>query len=122
MELSGKIIQILEAVSGTSKTGNSWTKQEFIVEYGEGQYPKKVCLSDWSEKLKSQLVVGNDVTVSFDAESREYNGRWYTELRAWKMQTAAGSPASVITESPASAAQVSNPIPAQLEGEDDLPF
>ncbi|MBN7814148.1 DUF3127 domain-containing protein [Algoriphagus pacificus] len=85
MELSGKIIQILPEVSGNSRSGNAWRKQEYILETG-GNYPKKVCLSIWSDKIDQfAMQVGEQVTLGVDLESREYNGRWYTEVKAYKV-------------------------------------
>ena len=84
MELKGKVIQILQTQTGMGKKGQ-WKKQEFIVET-LSQYPKKVCLSAWGEKIDQyNLSEGDMVNISVDLESREYNGRWYTEARAWKL-------------------------------------
>lgn len=64
----------------------------------DGQYPKKVCISIWGDKINtSQLQVGKSLNISFDVESREYNGRWYTDVKAWKVEAATaggGQPAS----------------------------
>ena len=85
MELSGKVIQKLPEVGGNSKSGNAWRKQEFILETG-GQYPKKVCVSLWGDKIDQfSINAGENVTLSIDVESREYNGRWYTEVKAFKV-------------------------------------
>lgn len=85
MELKGKVVQLLPQQSGMGKKG-PWKKQEFIVET-QSQYPKKVCLSLWGDKIDQYSVTAGDlVTVSVDLESREYNGRWYTEARAWKLE------------------------------------
>ncbi|MEY2704407.1 MAG: hypothetical protein RL407_469 [Bacteroidota bacterium] len=85
MDLSGKIIEQLQEVSGNSKSGNSWRKKEYIVET-EGQYPKKVCVALWGDKIDQfALKVGEQVTLGIDVESREYNGRWYTEVKAYKV-------------------------------------
>jgi len=85
MELSGKVTSLLPEVSGSSKSGNAWRKQEFIVETG-GQYPKKVCVSIWGDKIDQfGLKIGEQVTLGIDVESREYNGRWYTEVKAYKV-------------------------------------
>ncbi|UZD21768.1 DUF3127 domain-containing protein [Algoriphagus halophytocola] len=85
MELSGKIIQKLPEVGGKSKSGNEWRKQEFILET-PGQYPKKVCVALWGDKI-DQFAINNgeDVTLSVDVESREFNGRWYTDVKAYKV-------------------------------------
>lgn len=85
MELKGRVIQLLPLQSGMGKKGQ-WRKQEFIVET-QSQYPKKVCLSIWGDKIDQFGVLeGDEVTVGVDLESREYNGRWYTEARAWKVE------------------------------------
>ncbi len=91
MELSGKVIQKLPEVGGNSKSGNAWRKQEFILETG-GQYPKKVCVSLWGDKIDQfSINAGENVTLSIDVESREYNGRWYTEVKAFKVEKNGGA-------------------------------
>lgn len=87
MQLTAKLIQLLPLQTGTGKNGQ-WKKQEFIVET-EGQFSKKVCISIWGDKINdSQLQIGNDLRIDFDIESREYNGRWYTDVKAWKIELA----------------------------------
>jgi hypothetical protein len=84
MEISGKIIELLPVKSGQSSNGE-WRKQEYIMET-ETQYPKKVCFMAWGDKI-DQFDIKKDeqLTVSIDLESREYNGRWYTDVKAWKV-------------------------------------
>ena len=84
MEISGKIIELLELKSGQSANGE-WRKQEYVLET-EAQYPKKVCFMAWGDKI-DQFDIKKDeqLTVSIDLESREYNGRWYTDVKAWKV-------------------------------------
>lgn len=85
MEIRGKIIQLMPLQTGEGKNG-TWRKQEFVIET-ETQYPKKVCISAWGDKINENiLTVGNKVAISFDIESREYNGRWYTDVKAWKIE------------------------------------
>jgi hypothetical protein len=87
MQLTAKLSQILPLQTGTGKNGE-WKKQDIIVET-PGQYPKKVCVSVWGDKIdSSQLVIGNTLQIDFDVESREYNGRWYTDVKAWKIAKA----------------------------------
>lgn len=82
MEITGIIIKVLPLQSGQGKNG-TWTKQEYVMET-EGQYPKKVCFSLWGERIDSaNIKEGELLTISFDIESREYNGRWYTQINAW---------------------------------------
>ena len=90
MQLTAKLTQILPLQTGAGKNGE-WKKQDIIVET-EGQYPKKVCISVWGDKINTkQLVVGNKLKIDFDIESREYNSRWYTDVKAWKVEVVGGS-------------------------------
>lgn len=119
MEIQGKIIQVLPLQTGEGKNG-PWKKQDFVIET-ESQYPKKVCISMWGDKIEEGLIQeGNPVVASIDVESREYNGRWYTDVKAWKLEGQGGGGSSAPQESSSPAA--STPLPAALEGEDDLPF
>jgi hypothetical protein len=117
MDIKGKVIQLLPLQSGMGKKGQ-WRKQEFIVET-PGQYPKKVCLSIWGDKIDQfNLSVGDQVSVQVDLESREYNGRWYTEARAWKLEKTSSGASSGSTPLP-----TEEPFYSQeTGGSDDLPF
>ena len=91
MELEGRIVRKLNVQSGTSARG-AWAKQEFIFEYQEGNYPSQVCMNVWGEdKVKDldKYQVGDKVKVSFNLSSREFNGRWYTDVRAWRIEPVA---------------------------------
>lgn len=81
MEIKGRVIQVLPEERGQGQRGE-WRKQTFILEYGD-QYPKLVAFQAWGDKQIPN--VGEDVTVQFDVESREYNGRWYTSATAWRI-------------------------------------
>lgn len=81
MEISGKTIAVLDLVTGTSKAGKAFQKRGFVIETA-GQYPKKVCLQLFGDKVNDCPNVGEEVKVSFDPESREWNGRWFTQLNA----------------------------------------
>ena len=84
MEISGKIIELLLERSGQSANGE-WRKQEFILET-EANYPKKICFMVWGDKIDEfKIQQGENLEVSIDVESREYNGRWYTDVKAWKV-------------------------------------
>ena len=88
MEITGRILQILPLQEGTNKNGNPWRKQEFVIET-ESQYPKKVLIMLWGDKVgQIRLQEGSRITAHIVLESREYNGRWYTEVRAWKVVAA----------------------------------
>ena len=84
MQLTAKLTQLLPVQTGAGKNGE-WKKQDIIVET-EGQYPKKVCISIWGDKInEAQLQIGNVLKIDFDIESREYNSKWYTDVKAWKI-------------------------------------
>ena len=84
VEIKGKIIEILPEKSGQSENGE-WRKQEYILET-DSNYPKKICFMAWGDKIgEFNLQQGENVEVSVDLESREYNGRWYTDVKAWKV-------------------------------------
>ncbi|MFM7764476.1 MAG: DUF3127 domain-containing protein [Sphingomonadales bacterium] len=98
MEITGKIFEVLPKVTGTNKAGNPWQKQEFILEVQSGQYSKKALMGIWGEKVDQfQVQKGEEVTVSFDIDCREYNGRWYNDIRAWNVVKKGGAPASAGT-------------------------
>ena len=126
MEISGTVVSILPEQNGTSKNG-TWRKQEFILET-EGQYPKKVCIMMWGDKIEQFAISeGEMVTVSIDAESREYNQRWYTDLKAWKIEKGAAgnapAAASSANSAPGDFGPPPNPAFAPSGGsDDDLPF
>lgn len=131
LELEGKIIRKLNVQSGVSARGN-WSKQEFIIEYQEGNFPSQACFNVWGEdKVKDleRFQIGDSVKVSFNISSREYNGRWYTDLRAWRLDSA-GEAASAAAQAPAPApaqpaaqpAQTQAPQAADSQDDDDLPF
>ena len=90
MQITAKLIQILPFQSGAGKN-SEWKKQDIIVET-EGQYPKKVCISIWGDKIdENQLRVDNLLKIDLNIESREYNSKWYTDVKAWKIEVLAPS-------------------------------
>ncbi|WP_340111093.1 DUF3127 domain-containing protein [Maribellus mangrovi] len=86
LSVKGKIDQILEPQSGVSRAGKEWKKQDFVIETDE-QFPRKVCFTLFGDKVDmvSDIAQGQEVEVSFNLESREYNGRWFTNATAWKI-------------------------------------
>ena len=86
LEVSGKVVKVLPKQQGEGRNG-PWEKQEFVIETND-QYPKKICFSAWGEKTAEigNLVEGETVKVSFNLESREYNQKWYTDARMWKIE------------------------------------
>ena len=127
MEVTGKIIVALPAVSGTSAAGKAWNKREYVLET-EDTYPKKVFFDFFGEKADQYpLAVGDKVRLSFDIESREYNGRWYTNIRGWKAEKADDAAATQAPAAPSPAAQPAAPMPDFTQPDsnsssDDLPF
>jgi len=122
MELSGKIVKILQLQSGQGKNG-VWKKQDYVMEYGDA-YPKLVCFNLWGDKVDQfALSEGDAVTVSFDVESREYNGKYYTDVKAWKVEKGEGH--SQPENTPAGKkSDFGVPAPDFLNSDDkdDLPF
>lgn len=86
LELKAKVVLVNPEIQGQGRNG-VWRKQEVIVETG-GQYSKKVCLSIWGDKIDQfALQTGSEYTFAIDVESREYNGRWYTDVKAYDLKT-----------------------------------
>lgn len=121
MEFTGRIIAILPARSGVSKQGTSWMTQDYVIEETTGQYPKRMCFNVFGEDniRKFALAVNMEVIVKFDINAREYQGRWYNDIRAWSVEDAnaaqqqGGIPQPATAQQPASQ-QVSS---AQLSPE-----
>ena len=116
-EISGKIFTILPSQSGQGQNGN-WVKQQFVIETATDRYPKKICFVAWNDKAEmiARMKTGDEVKVAFDLESREYNGRWYTDAKAWKIETVSAA---------SSSGNESSSVPAEempLPPADDLPF
>ena len=124
MEITGKIIAILPERGGVSQTGNEWKMQEYVIETHE-QYPKKMCFNVFGADKIAQFNIqaGDELTVSFDINAREYNGRWYNDIRAWRVERGAPAP----MDAPANIPPMDAPK-AKIEDfaaqndEDDLPF
>ena len=134
MEISGKIIAALEPRGCVSqRTGNTCKSQEFVIETHE-QYPKRCMFRVFGEdRLRDfNIQVGEELTVSFDIDAREYQGRWYNDLTAWRVQRGVVDPnapvagMSAAAAAPAAApAQAAIPSPSVAASEgtaDDLPF
>lgn len=124
LTISGRIDSVLTLQQGTSKAGNPWKKQSYVLDTG-GQYPKKVCFSLFGDKIDQfPIQVGQDVTVSIGIESREFNGRWYTEVNAWNVTYSGQQPQ--LQAQPAPQPPVAPPAPTpqtpQQQAVGDLPF
>ena len=138
MEITGKIIAVLPAQGGVSqRTGNPWKSQDYVIETHD-QYPKRCCFRVFGEEKSNQFntQLGEEMTVSFDIDSHEYQGRWFNDVRAWAVNRNIQAPgavpgAGVAPAAPipgvAPAAPAEAPFPPQqpaAEGgsADDLPF
>ncbi len=126
MEITGTITRILPEKSGEGRNG-PWRKQEVILET-EGQYPKKVCIAAWGDKIDQfSLKEGERITASVNIESREFNERWYTDVKAWKVtkESATADEGSAIRPS-GDVPPFDQPPPPEepplSQEEDDLPF
>ena len=124
MELAGKVIAVLEPRGGVSKTGNEWKVQEYVIETHD-QYPKKMCFDVFGADKIAQFNIqaGEELNVFFDVDAREWNGRWFNSIRAWKVErVSAAAPAG------APGAPVPPPAPTAApeflagDAKDDLPF
>ena len=136
LEIEGTLAQKLPVQSGNSARG-PWAKQEFILEYPDGNFTAKACFTAWGQDKVQDLgkyQVGDKVKVSFNLKSREYNGRWYNDL-IWKIAPAGAQPAAPAQQpapqakpAPQAAAWQQAPaptledMPADSEGAEDLPF
>lgn len=127
MEIQGKVLKLLPLQTGDNARGG-WKKQDFVLET-PGQYPKQVCISLWGDKIdQNPLVEGEEITASINVESREYNERWYTDVKAWKIQK--GMVASTAPAAAQQSAAPSSPPPPSMNDmpqesgdvDDDLPF
>jgi hypothetical protein len=121
LSVKGKIIQLLKAESGVSRAGKEWKKQEFILETDE-QFPRKVCFTLFGDKvdLLDGLKAGTEVEVSFNLESREFNGRWFTNVNAWKIDKA--SDEMNLPEPPPEFRMEDVPPEPDDDAANDLPF
>ena len=119
MEINGKIIELLPEQSGESATG-TWRKQQYILET-DSQYPKKICFMVWSDKIDELAIKqGENLSVSIDIESREYNGRWYTDVKAWKVTRDSASADNIPFAEPEDFNNTQSEEPPLLD--DEIPF
>ena len=83
MQIKGRVYQVLPAESGQSKAGKPWQKQTVIIETMDEKYPKHVACQLWGDKCDT-LRNGQIVEADIEIESRDYNGRWYTDVKIWR--------------------------------------
>ena len=125
MEITGKIIAALEKKSGVAKaSGNAWVAQEYVLET-QGTYPKRVCFEVFGEERIKEfdIKVMDTLTVSFEIDAREYNGRWYNSMRAWKVtREALPTPAAVVAAPAVEPLPPVSDLPWDNEEIKDFPF
>ena len=122
MEFTGKIIAVLPERGGISKSGNEWKTQEYVIE-NHDQYPRKMCFNVFgADKIaKFNIQLGEELTVFFDIDCRQWNERWFNDLRAWKVERQA------VTQPVSSPIESSIPPASTVDfsagnANDDLPF
>ena len=119
LELEGRISRKEAKQSGQSARG-AWVKQDFILEYQDGNFPAEVCFTSFGNDKVAELdrfQVGDLVKVSFNLRAREYNGRWYNDVRVWRI-----SPLSPAQEQAPAPAPSLDDMPAEDDSANDLPF
>ena len=122
LELEGTIRQKMGVQSGTSARG-AWAKQEFVVDFPDGNYTSQACFTAWGQDKVQELdkyQVGDRVKVSFNLRAREYNGRWYNDVRLWKIAPAGQNAAQQPPVQQAPAPTLDD-MPGE-DAQDDLPF
>ena len=136
MEAQGKVIAILEARSGVSKAGREWMSQEYVIET-PGQYPKRICFNIFgADRInEAHIQMGEDIIIEFDIDAREWHGKWFTSINAFRVtRPAAVAPMAgdpMVQDAPFAADPFTQPAPMQndpfsdslpIDSGDDLPF
>jgi hypothetical protein len=119
LEFTGKVIAVLDKRSGTSKAGNAWVTQEYVIETSD-QYPKKCCFSLFGEEkiAACNIKIGETITAHIDIDARQWESKWFNSISAWKIERASDAAARA-QESPQ---QAPSDIPQPGQQGDDLPF
>ena len=125
MEFEGVVWRVLPQIKGTSARGE-WVKQEVVFEL-PGEFNRKICVGFWGDRAQeaATLKPGETITVSANVESREYNGRWYTEVRAWRInRKSAAQPQPMATDNlpPLDTFSTEESASSSASEVDDLPF
>lgn len=133
MEFTGKIIAMLQPRGGVSKSGNEWKAQEYVIEDSvSSQYPRRMCFEVFGADKIGQfnIQMGEELTVSFDIDARQWNDRWFNSIRAWKVERVTANAQAAAPAPTAQAAGAPLPPPAPTatpeflpgDANDDLPF
>jgi hypothetical protein len=113
LEMTGKVIAILEKKSGTSKAGKAWVSQEYVIETSD-QYPKKCCFALFGEEriTACNIQMGETITAHIDIDARQWEQRWFNSISAWKIDRSGVSETQTQQQEQASVA----------DSKDDMPF
>lgn len=111
----GRIIAKLPSITGQTASGKDWSKKDMVFET-EGNYPKKICVTFFGEKegQLTNLNEGDLVDVTFSVESREYNGKYFSNINAISCD-------AVVSGDSGNKSFTANQA-ANAPEEDDLPF
>ena len=133
MEIIGKVVRLGNLTEGTSARG-PWRKQELIIETEE-QYPRTVCLICWTNQIDEiqKFAPGQTIKAQIDLSSREFNGKWYTDVRVWRFDPVGATTAPAVApaqpaqqpmmhQTPPAAAPAQDFYPPAEDSVDDLPF
>ena len=121
LEIKGRLFTTLAQKTGQGQNGE-WLIQEFVIETTD-QFPKKICLEAWNDqgKVIQTIQQGTEITVSFNPESKEYQGKWYTKLKVWKIVNASGQSIAPVSNGGLNAPlPPTGNVPPPFDG--DLPF
>lgn len=124
LEIEGRISQKFNVISGHSARG-PWKKQDFLVEYPDGNYTSKTLFTAFGDNLVAELdkfAVGDQVRVSFNVRAREYNGRWYNDIRAWRISSDQGASAQTPHQQAAPSPSIDDMPETSSSESEDLPF
>ena len=116
MNIVAKLTELLPLQTGTGKNGQ-WRKQDIIVET-TGQYSKKICISIWGDNIdETLLIIGKTLDISYDLESRKFNEKWYTDVKARKINLS-----EPVTSSTGANSYIPNESINEQDDDDILPF
>lgn len=125
MEISGKIIVESPLQTGVSKSGNNWSRKDYVIET-PGQYSKKIAFSVMNDNIdKLGLALNQDVDIQIDIDAREYNGKWYNSINCWKAVLRNPAQQAVIYQQDSVQKEVgktNKPIEPFIDTQDNLPF
>ena len=126
MEITGKIIQVGQVQSGVSSAGKAWSKQSFVIEEVVPEWPKSLAFEVWNDKIA--LNLNEKCSIHFQTKAKEYNGRWFNEVQAYKKEGGKTENQQLtqngLQSKPQGASLVQTKPEAiqSIEAEDDLPF